>query len=144
MSTLEGPALILVAIGSVEVACSSSAGPSCQPVAVISTTGVHPRHGFVALKLGSVISWWPLGSPICVFAGGMGRRPWSVDVITDVTVVPTPDEVVLRLASGEGGAEGIGLGPPPEGAEGIGGIEIGPDGAGGEKDGAWVDGNGIG
>jgi hypothetical protein len=79
-----------------------------------------------------------------VFAGGMGRRPWSVDVITDVTVVPTPDEVILRLASGEGGAEGIGLGPPPEGAEGIGGIEIGPDGAGGEKDGAWVDSDGVG
>jgi hypothetical protein len=58
--------------------------------------------------------------------------------------VPTPDEAILQLASGGGGAEGIGLGPPAEGAEGIGGIEIGPDGAGGEKDGAWVDGDGIG
>jgi hypothetical protein len=74
----------------------------------------------------------------------MGRRPWSVDVITDVAVVPTPDEVILQLASGEGEAEGIGLGTPPEGAEGIGGMEIGSEGAGGGRTGAWVDGDGVG
>jgi hypothetical protein len=53
---LEGPAGILVAIGSTDVPCCSSGGLSSHPVAVISTTGVHSRHGFVALKFGSVIS----------------------------------------------------------------------------------------
>ena len=75
--------------GSSVVPCCSSAGLSSHPVAVISMTGWHPLQGFVAEKFGSVISWWPLGSPICVAAGGIGLSPWSVDVITVVPDVST-------------------------------------------------------
>jgi hypothetical protein len=107
-------------------------------------TGVHSRQGFVALKFGSVISWWPLGSPLCVAAGGMGRRPWSVDCIPGITVVLRPDEVIIQLVSGEGGAEGMGVGPPADGTEGIGGTDPGPDGTDGGKIGVCVDGDRVG
>lgn len=53
----------------------------------------------------------------------MGRRPWSVDVITGVVGVPKRDESVNMLAFGGRDAEGIG-GSPAVGAEGIRGKEF--------------------
>jgi hypothetical protein len=79
-----------------------------------------------------------------VAAGGMGRRPWSVDCIPDVAVVPRPDVGMVQLAFGGGGAEGIGLRPSVGATESIGGTESGPDGIGGGNIGAWVDGDRVG
>jgi hypothetical protein len=91
---------------------------------------------------------WSCGTKIWlgdfVVAGGMGRRPWSVDCIPCVAVVPRPDVAMVQLASDGGGAEGIGLSPSVGGTERIGGTETGPDGMGGEDIGAWVDGDRVG
>jgi hypothetical protein len=69
----------------------------------------------------------------------MGRKPWSVDCITDVPGLSKWDDLMTKLASGVPEAEGIGMGPVVRGTDsigggskldgaGIGGTVVGPDG----------------
>jgi hypothetical protein len=76
-----------------------------QPVAVISTTGEHPRQGSVIVKSGSGISWWPSGSPGLVLGAGIGWRPSCVDVmpvgnIVGTTLVPLVGIGKVRMVEG--------------------------------------------
>jgi hypothetical protein len=70
----------------------------------------------------------------------MGRKPWSVDCITDVPGLSKWDDLMTKLASGVPGAEGIGLGLVVRGTDSIGGgCELGGAGIGASVVGAGGD-----
>lgn len=163
--TSDGPAVIVAFEGReiVDVsACSAMGvvGPSYQPVTEISMTGEQPRHGAVAVKFGSLISWWPLGSPKPVVGAGMGRSPSSVeamDVPNPWDSVPGGYDAVCAGGIGPTVRDGMrlmldadGIGPRVLVADGIrldgavleaiGADGINPDGTGSGSIGAGVDG----
>jgi hypothetical protein len=57
--------------------------------------------------------------------------------------VPIRDELLVRLASGAGGAEGIGLGPAVNGADGIRGMSNDSGGTGADGIGLGVGGDRV-